>query len=127
MTELVTKRAKECSERGDFLLHGGPHPNSDQHGFRAVIPEQFACPVLANSQGPSRKDANVTFRNFIELRGSIQKLCAGVTTSAAVPVFIADSMDFAMIVRCPSCGRSRILISSLWINCDTFAFFGGES
>lgn len=67
MTELVTKRAKECSERGDFLLHGGPHPNSDQHGFRAVIPEQFACPVLTNSQGPSRKDANATFRDFLEL------------------------------------------------------------
>src|SRR5437660_10383392 len=79
MKELVTKRAKECSKRGDFLLHGGPHPNSDQHRFRAVIAEQFACPVLANSQGPSRKDANVTFRNFVELRGSIQTLYADVT------------------------------------------------
>ena len=67
MTELVTKRAKERSERGDFLLNGGPHPNSNEHGLRAIIPEQFACPVLANSQGPSREDANATFRNFVEL------------------------------------------------------------
>jgi len=67
MTELVTKRAKERSKRGDFLLDGSPHPNSDKHGFRGVIPEQFACPVLANSQGPTRKDANSTFRNFVEL------------------------------------------------------------
>jgi hypothetical protein len=50
MTELVAQRTQERSEGRDFFPHRRPHPHPDQHGFRTVIPEEFARPLFADSQ-----------------------------------------------------------------------------
>jgi hypothetical protein len=47
--------------------------------------------------------------------------------SALAPAFIVDSMDFAIVGKPPSCGRSRLLVRSLSRKPARFAFRDGAS
>lgn len=61
-------RAQERSKRGDFLAHRRSHPDADDHGVGAVIPEELAGPGFTNPQRPGGEDADTTFRDSVELR-----------------------------------------------------------
>jgi len=76
MTELVAQRTQERSEGRDFFPHRRPHPHPDHHGFRTVIPEEFARPLFADSQRSGCKNAEAAVRDFVKARGRCQKFCA---------------------------------------------------
>jgi len=64
MAKLVAEGAEERAERGDLFTDGGPHPETDEHRFGIVVPEQldrrtaFADSKRAGSKYSDRRRAN---------------------------------------------------------------------
>ena len=85
VTEFVAKRAEEGAEGRHLLPHCRPHPDTDQHSFGGVVPEKFARPMFANSQGPGCKHADFASRDLVELRCGIQERFTGRADIPACP------------------------------------------
>jgi hypothetical protein len=85
VTEFMAKRAQERAEGRNLFTHGRPHPDSDQHGFGRVVPEEFGGPAFAYSQWSGGKHADSASGDFVELSCGIQKLFAGTVDIPAGP------------------------------------------
>ena len=71
MAELVAEGAEERAERGDLFPDGGSHPETDEHGFGIVVPEQFhGRTALAYPNRAGRKHPDAWRANRVEIRTS---------------------------------------------------------
>ena len=124
VAELVAQRVEERSEGRDFLPHRRTHPQSNQHAFGIVVPEQFGHPVFSDFQGSGCEHPDGEGRGFVECRCFCQELGAS-TAYVVFPACMADSMDFAIAGRRPFCGSSSTLSRSLSRNPARSVLRGG--
>ena len=69
MAKLVAEGAEERAERGDLFPDGGPHPETDEHRFGIVVPEQLNSRTsLANSKRAGCKYSDPGLTNHVEAR-----------------------------------------------------------
>jgi hypothetical protein len=67
MAKLVTEGAEERAERGDLFPDGGPHPETDEHRFGIVVPEQLdRRTAFANSKRAGGKYSDPGLANYVE-------------------------------------------------------------
>ena len=67
MAKLVAEGAEERAERGDLFTDGGPHPETDEHGFGIVVPEQlYGRTALAYPKRAGRKYSDRRLANQVE-------------------------------------------------------------
>ena len=67
MAKLVAEGAQERTVRGDLFLDGGPHPETDEHGFGVVVPEQLdGRTALADSKRAGGKHSDPWLVDFVE-------------------------------------------------------------
>jgi len=106
MAKLVAKGAEERAKRGDLFPDGGPHPETDEHVFGMVVPEQLdrrtafadskragtlACvpsgPLLNAADLPSAKNVLILY-SFSERESldSLQPLEATIRSHVSTPV-----------------------------------------
>ena len=75
MAELVAEGAEERAERGYLFPDGGPHPETDEHRFGMVVPEQFnSRTAFADSKRAGCKYSDPGLPNLVESRCDRQKL-----------------------------------------------------
>ena len=41
MAELMAQSAQECSKRSDVFANSCPHPDTNLHGIRVIVAEEF--------------------------------------------------------------------------------------
>lgn len=96
MAELMTKGAEERAEGGDLFPDGGPHPETDEHRFGMVVPEQFnSRTALANSQRAGCKHSDPWGANLAEtsaLHGGSDGTCRRLQ-----PVVLGDFQSLRAI------------------------------
>ena len=69
MAKLVAEGAEERAVRGDLFPDGGPHPETDEHRFRIVVPEQLdRRAAFADSQRAGCKHSDRRLTNQVETR-----------------------------------------------------------
>ena len=67
MAKLVAEGAEERAERGDLFPDGGPHPETDEHSFGIVVPEQLdRRTAFADSQRAGSKYSDRGLANQVE-------------------------------------------------------------
>jgi len=67
MAKLVAEGAEERAERGDLFTDGGPHPETDEHRFGIVVPEQLdRRTAFADSKRAGRKHPDPWLTNCVE-------------------------------------------------------------
>jgi len=69
MAKLVAEGAEERAERGDLFPDGGPHPETDDHRFGIVVPEQLnSRTTLTNSKRAGSEYSDRGLANHVEPR-----------------------------------------------------------
>jgi len=75
MAKLVAESAEERAERGDLFPDGGPHPETDEHRFWIVVPEQLdRRTAFAHSKRAGSKYSDHGPTNLVEIRCNRKKL-----------------------------------------------------
>src|SRR5512146_3541342 len=74
MAEFMAQSGKERTKRGHFLLDRCSHPQSDEHRFRVVVPEEFGRPIFTSVEWSGREDSDATVGNLVELRSLDKEL-----------------------------------------------------
>ena len=88
MAKLVANSAEEGAEWGDLFPDGGPHPETDEHGFGTVVAEQLnGRASLTNSKRAGCKHSDPWLTDFVEAGCKRQKLrtCLANGRGAAAP------------------------------------------
>jgi hypothetical protein len=70
MAELMAQSAQECSKRSDVFANSCPHPDTNLHGIRVIVAEEFRGRVLPNPKWSGCQHADAALRHLIKIRRS---------------------------------------------------------
>src|SRR5579863_2805125 len=67
MTELMAQGAEKSTKRCNVLPNCCPHPDTNLHGIRMIVPEKLSSRVLTDPERPGSKHTYGALRNLVEI------------------------------------------------------------